>query len=94
MPKKPAAQRSPHELMLQGKRAQKRTHQRKFLTGPTVCQRYGISDMSLWRWLQDADLEFPQPTLMVRGRRFWDEAVLLKWEAQRIARSASPSEAA
>lgn len=107
MPPKPAAQRSPRELVLAGKRARKRKRkfasphrrqgdraddddaepQRKFLTGPAVCQRYSISDMSLWRWLQDASLGFPPPTLLVRGRRFWDEAILRKWEEQRIGRA-------
>ena len=94
MRKKAEAPPLPRKLMPNGKYAQKRKHQRKYLTGPAVCHRYGITDMSLWRWLRDANLEFPQPTLMVRGRRFWDEAVLLKWEAQRIGRTANPLEAA
>jgi predicted DNA-binding transcriptional regulator AlpA len=46
---------------------------RRFLTGPAVCERYHISDMSLWRWLKDATLNFPQPALLVRGRRYWAE---------------------
>lgn len=58
---------------------------RKYLTGPQVCARYSITDMTLWRWLQDPALGFPQPTLIVRQRRFWDEAVLRDWEFKRIA---------
>ena len=115
MSKKPAAQCSPHELALRGKRARKRRlgkdravagprarqgdrasgdsdadtngTLRKFLTGPQVCERYSISDMSLWRWLQDASLRFPPPTFVVRGRRFWDEEILRTWEMQRIGRA-------
>ena len=44
---------------------------RKFLTGPQVCARYSISDMSLWRWLQSPTLGFPAPTLIVHQRRYW-----------------------
>lgn len=38
----------------------------------------GISDMTLWRWLRDADLEFPRP-IYVQRRRFWREAELIEW---------------
>jgi predicted DNA-binding transcriptional regulator AlpA len=31
----------------------------------------GVSQMTLWRWLQDESLGFPKPT-MIRGRRYWD----------------------
>ena len=44
--------------------------QRIHLTGPQVCARYSITDMSPWRWLQDRDLGFPQPALRVRERRY------------------------
>jgi predicted DNA-binding transcriptional regulator AlpA len=52
----------------------------RYLTGPQVCARYGITDMSLWRWLNDAEINFPQPTLRIRDRRFWLEAELIAWE--------------
>ena len=39
-----------------------------------------ISDMTLWRWLKDADLEFPKP-IYVQRRRFWHEAELIEWIA-------------
>jgi predicted DNA-binding transcriptional regulator AlpA len=57
---------------------------RRFLTGPEVCQRYGISNMSLWRWLSDSEIAFPQPALRVRERRYWDEATLVEWERSHI----------
>lgn len=31
----------------------------------------GVSQMTLWRWLQDESLGFPRPTL-IRSRRYWD----------------------
>lgn len=37
-----------------------------------------ISDMTLWRWLKDADLQFPKP-IYVQRRRFWREAELIEW---------------
>jgi predicted DNA-binding transcriptional regulator AlpA len=31
----------------------------------------GVSQMTLWRWLQDESLGFPRPTT-IRNRRYWD----------------------
>ena len=55
------------------------TPSHRYLNGPQVCQRYTISDMTLWRWLQDNDLAFPHP-LRIRDRRYWLEADLVTWE--------------
>ncbi|MFT6088334.1 helix-turn-helix transcriptional regulator [Sulfitobacter sp.] len=45
----------------------------------------GISDMSLWRWLNDATLDFPRPIYISR-RRYWRQADVLAWvEAQAAA---------
>lgn len=42
----------------------------------------GISDMTLWRWLNNPELGFPKPTYIV-GRRYWREADIIAWlEAQ------------
>lgn len=42
----------------------------------------GISDMSLWRWLNSPELGFPKPIYIAR-RRFFREAEVLAWiEAQ------------
>lgn len=56
------------------------TSPRRYLTGPDVCRRYGISNMTLWRWLDDPAIAFPKPTLRVRERRYWDEQTLIDWE--------------
>jgi predicted DNA-binding transcriptional regulator AlpA len=64
---------------------------RRFLTAPQVHERYNISDMSLWRWLEDRDLGFPEPELIIQRRRYWLESDLLAWERARNApRAASP----
>ncbi|MXP09606.1 helix-turn-helix transcriptional regulator [Pseudoblastomonas halimionae] len=38
----------------------------------------GISDMSIWRWLNDDALNFPKPIYISR-RRYWREADILDW---------------
>jgi predicted DNA-binding transcriptional regulator AlpA len=59
------------------------------ISSATVRARYGgdrpISDMSLWRWLKDPDLNFPKP-IVIQRRRFWRLAELRAWERQREAR--------
>lgn len=53
---------------------------RIYLNATQVRTRYGgISDMALWRWLQDNDLGFPQP-IRINGRRFWLVSNLVAWE--------------
>lgn len=42
----------------------------------TLCGN--ISDMTLWRWLNDQSLNFPQPIYIGR-RRYWREADVLGW---------------
>jgi predicted DNA-binding transcriptional regulator AlpA len=45
----------------------------------------GISDMSLWRWLDNPELNFPRPIYIGR-RRFWREAEIFAWlEAREVA---------
>lgn len=38
----------------------------------------GVSDMSLWRWLNDPAMGFPQP-IRIQKRRYWKEAEILAW---------------
>lgn len=38
----------------------------------------GVSDMSLHRWLNDPDLNFPKPIYIAR-RRYWREAEIIEW---------------
>jgi predicted DNA-binding transcriptional regulator AlpA len=42
----------------------------------------GVSDMTLWRWLKDPDLEFPRPAYIGK-RRYFRQAEIFEWiEAQ------------
>lgn len=38
----------------------------------------GVSDMTLWRWLNDPSLNFPKPIYIGR-RRYWKEVDILAW---------------
>jgi predicted DNA-binding transcriptional regulator AlpA len=78
----PRSKTSP--LTHQGRRGSPVDGERKYLTGPQVCARYGISDMSLWRWLRDAAVAFPQPAMRIRDRRFWLESDLIAWERSKL----------
>jgi hypothetical protein len=60
-----------------------------YLSAAQVRNRYGgISNMTLWRWLNDGELGFPPPE-WIRRRRFWREDKLAAWE--RIRPSAVPA---
>ena len=58
-----------------------------YLTAPQVLARYGISDMSLHRWLNNPDLIFPKP-MVINRRRYFLEADLVAWERARAANAA------
>jgi predicted DNA-binding transcriptional regulator AlpA len=60
--------------------------QQTYLPAAAVRARYGVSDMSLWRWLKNDALGFPVP-MLVNGRRFWKLRSLEAWEASRAAES-------
>lgn len=38
----------------------------------------GVSDMTLWRWLNDPALDFPKP-IYIGTRRYWREVDLSAW---------------
>jgi predicted DNA-binding transcriptional regulator AlpA len=51
----------------------------KLLTAAAVRDALGgISDMTLWRWLNDPALNFPKPIYIAR-RRYWKEADVSEW---------------
>jgi predicted DNA-binding transcriptional regulator AlpA len=58
-------------------------HANRLIGVADVRKMFGdISDMTLWRWLNDVDLEFPKP-IYVQRRRFWREAELIDWIGNR-----------
>lgn len=62
----------------------------KLITAAEVRARFGgISDMTLWRWLDDAALGFPR-AVYIQRRRFWRESEIAAF----IERQAAASSAA
>lgn len=54
------------------------------LNAPSVRERLGgISDMTLYRHLNNPDLSFPKP-LYINTRRYWREADLASWIDSRM----------
>ena len=53
-----------------------------FLTARQLRIRYDVSDMTLWRWLHDPELNFPRPTI-IRRRRYWPATAVEQWEGSR-----------
>jgi predicted DNA-binding transcriptional regulator AlpA len=61
----------------------------KRITAATVRELCGgVSDMTLWRWLNDPAMNFPKP-IHIQSRRYWREADLIGWlearESQEVA---------
>jgi predicted DNA-binding transcriptional regulator AlpA len=56
--------------------------QQSYLPAAAVRARFGVSDMSLWRWSRDKALGFPAP-IRINNRRFWRLGDLEAWEATR-----------
>lgn len=66
------------------------TKQKKFSTASAVRQRYGgMSDMTLYRWLQNPTLGFPRPRY-INGRRYFDDDELDAFDA-RMADAKEPA---
>ena len=59
-----------------------------FLPASAVWRRYGVTSMSIHRWLADPDLGFPKPFYLGRFR-FWRIAELEAWESTRPRSSKS-----
>jgi hypothetical protein len=58
-----------------------------WLTGAQLARRFNISSMSLWRWLNDAKLAFPDP-VQIRERNYWRLKDIIEWERRAAADSA------
>jgi predicted DNA-binding transcriptional regulator AlpA len=63
-----------------------------WLTGPQIARRFGISSMSLWRWLNDPKLAFPRPT-QIRERNYWRLGDIVAWERRAAASTAKRASA-
>lgn len=59
----------------------------EFLTGPQVQQRYQRTHVTIWRWLHDPDLGFPQP-VKIQRLNYWRLSDLEAWERAQAEKSA------
>lgn len=64
-----------------------------FLPASSVWARYGVTSMTIHRWLADPNLGFPKPFYLGRFR-FWRIGDLEAWEADRPRVSAKQTVAA
>ena len=53
--------------------------QNMFIPARHVRERYKVSDMTIWRWLRDEQMAFPQPLYLGRYR-YWRIAEIEAWE--------------
>lgn len=56
---------------------------RRYLTSAQVRDRYSITDMTLWRWLNRPEMAFPRP-LVINRRRLFAEDELVAWERKQV----------
>ena len=57
------------------------TEDDKYIPARAVWERYGVTDMTLHRWIRDVEMGFPAPHYFGRFR-YWRLADLLDWEAK------------
>ena len=55
----------------------------EYLPAPAVQARYAIAGVTLWRWLRDPQMSFPQP-LVINRRRLFRRAEIEAWERSRV----------
>jgi len=53
-----------------------------YLTARQLRARYGVSEMSIWRWVRDPALAFPQP-IYINRRRYWRLDLIERFDAAR-----------
>jgi len=61
---------------------------RRLLPDRKVCARYGVTQMTLWRWERDPALGFPK-AIKIRNRKYRVESELDEFDA-RMKDSVSP----
>lgn len=58
----------------------------EYLPARLVWERYGVSFMTINRWLKDERMHFPEPTYLGRFR-YWKLSDLEAWERRQAAKS-------
>jgi predicted DNA-binding transcriptional regulator AlpA len=53
----------------------------QFLPASKVRERYQITDVTIWRWMQNPNVKFPRPALNPSSRfRLWRLSDIEAWE--------------
>jgi len=60
----------------------------RLLPGRSVRERYGVTDMTIWRWRRNPTLGFPK-SIVINNRHYWRLEELEAWEATRAEESAA-----
>ena len=60
---------------------------RTYLPRRKLLARYGVVEMTLWRWERDPHLNFPKP-IEINGRLYQHESELDHWDRERAAAAA------
>ena len=61
-------------------------HEQRYVGKRELDQRYPVSDMTRWRWINDPRVAFPKPVkLGPNGRNFWWLPDILEWKRRRSA---------
>jgi predicted DNA-binding transcriptional regulator AlpA len=55
-----------------------------WLTSRQIRAHFGVSAMSIHRWLHDQRLQFPKPT-QIRRRNYWRVADVLEFEQRMVS---------
>ena len=56
----------------------------EFVTSKAAAEMISVSEMTIYRWEQDPDLKFPQPSRVFR-RKFYFRPDLIAWMKKRAA---------
>jgi prophage regulatory protein len=54
-------------------------HQPRNLSVADLCERFGVSDTTIWRWRKQGT--FPEPFILPGGRLRWTGKAIDEWEA-------------
>jgi len=80
---------NPHAQAAVSARVSQECNQNRLISASAVRDLCGgISDMTLWRWLNDPELEFPKP-VYIGKRRYWREAEMGNWLKARASEGAA-----
>jgi hypothetical protein len=51
-----------------------------------VAKRYGVTVRTVDRWVEDPDVSFPPPDVIINNRRYWTLPTLRAWDRTCIGR--------